>query len=109
MDTKKLKYLEGLLLKMKKEFEEELAELEEKFNLSQQDSSHDISAYPTHPADLGSDTESREESSYLITSIVKKLGRVNHAIEKICSGTYGTCENCESKIPFEHLKTIPYV
>lgn len=108
MEADKLDYFKRRLLKRKRQLEEQLADLEERFSLSQQESASDLSNLPTHMADLASDSESREECSYLIDSTVEELHRVNNALDKIYSDTYGICEKCGYEIHFERLKAIPY-
>ncbi|MCK4353037.1 TraR/DksA C4-type zinc finger protein [candidate division WOR-3 bacterium] len=116
MEKKKLKFFKKLLLKKKKELENRLAGLEEKLKNSQQEASSDLSAYPIHVADIGTDAELREEESILIESVVKELSRVNKALTKIYSHTcptdgrraYGICEKCKSEIPDSRLKLIPH-
>jgi len=108
MKGKEPDYFKKLLLKKKKELEESLAALEEKFDDALQDVSSDLSAYPLHMADIGTDTEQREENSYLVESLVKELSWVNKALEKTYSKTYGICERCGNDIPKKRLKAIPY-
>ncbi|MDI6840578.1 MAG: TraR/DksA family transcriptional regulator [bacterium] len=108
MEAKRLVYFKRLLLKKKEELEDQLAEIEAKFVSSQQEASNDLSAYPLHTADLATDAETREEESLVISSIVNELDKVNKAIEKIDSNTYGLCEKCGSEISERRLKLIPY-
>jgi len=108
MEAKKIEYFKRLLLERKKELEARLAEIEAKFNNSQKEASSDLSAYPLHIADLGTDAEMREEDSIIVNSIVDKLNEVNKSIEKIYSHTYGLCEKCSAKISEQRLKFIPY-
>lgn len=108
MEAKKLEYFKELLLVKKKELEDELGKLEEKFKVSQQDSSSDLSSHPTHMADISGDAEDREYRSCLITSMVEELAQVNRAIEKIYSDSYGVCEKCGSSISLKRLDAIPY-
>ena len=36
------------------------------------------------------------------------LRKVEHALERVDSGTYGICENCGSPIPVARLTALPY-
>jgi DnaK suppressor protein len=36
------------------------------------------------------------------------LQQVDHALERVAAGTYGTCENCGKPIPPERLDARPY-
>ena len=107
MDSKKLKYFESQLLKRKKELEEYLSATEEKFSLSQRDSSADLSSQPTHTADIAADAEMKESAAYFISSTVDELHKVDKALKRIHSNTYGLCEQCGGEINIERLKAIP--
>jgi RNA polymerase-binding protein DksA len=39
--------------------------------------------------------------------IRQELVKVEHALEKIDKGTYGTCDNCGQPIPPERLEALP--
>lgn len=103
-----MEYFQRLLIKRKEELEESLAEFEKKFSVSQQDSSSDLSTQPTHIADLAADSQTREEEACFIESAVDELRRVNRALEKIHSNTYGYCEECGQEIDIKRLEAIPY-
>jgi RNA polymerase-binding protein DksA len=108
MNTKDLEYFKKRLLKRKKELEESLSTLEEKFSISQRDSFSELSTQPDHLADLASDSEIREEGAYFLNSSSEELRRVNKALEKIYSKKYGICEMCGKEIGIERLKALPY-
>jgi len=36
------------------------------------------------------------------------LSKVNHALDRVAAGTYGTCESCGTSIPVERLDVLPY-
>ncbi len=108
MDAKKLEHFKTLLLAKKKEFEEKLSQLEEKINLSQRESSSDLSSYPTHIADISGDAENRETISRSITLTVEKIAKIHNALKKIDTESYGICEKCDSKISSKRLEAIPY-
>jgi RNA polymerase-binding transcription factor DksA len=36
------------------------------------------------------------------------LDDIEHALSRLDAGTYGTCERCRQKIPFERLEAIPH-
>lgn len=41
-------------------------------------------------------------------SIAVTLADVEHALEKLADGTYGTCDGCGEAIPEERLEAIPW-
>jgi DnaK suppressor protein len=59
-------------------------------------------------ADLGSDNFEREFTLSLVESKDETLEQIDEALERIANGTYGVCENCETKIPRARLQAIPY-
>ncbi len=38
-----------------------------------------------------------------------RIRQIDHAIERMGAGTYGTCEECGTDIPIERLKFMPHV
>jgi len=107
MDKRKLKHYEKLLLKKRKDIVEELdlirKSLSEGFG-----SSGEISSYPSHMADLGTDSSEKEMLSMIMTTASEMLNDIDEALVKIAEGTYGTCELCEDNINLERLDFIPY-
>ncbi len=39
---------------------------------------------------------------------VAELRQVNHALERLDSGEYGVCEDCDEPIPERRLQAVPY-
>lgn len=75
---------------------------------SQRDATGDLSAYSLHMADVATDNYDREFSLSLADNEQKLLDRINAALERIDSNTYGLCEMCEKKITKIRLKAVPY-
>ncbi|MDO9575728.1 MAG: TraR/DksA C4-type zinc finger protein [bacterium] len=109
MEPKDLEYFEKLLLKEREHIQIELQNTEEKIRVSQQESSSDLSLYPTHEADIATDAESREGSVLIVENKAAILGKIDRALKKISNNEYGVCENCGKEIERERLKCIPYV
>jgi DnaK suppressor protein len=59
-------------------------------------------------ADAAFDAGSEEIASQLAELEAKELRQVEWAMKKIKSGTYGTCEGCQVKIPVARLNALPY-
>jgi RNA polymerase-binding protein DksA len=70
--------------------------------------SGDLSNMPIHMADIGSDNYEQEFTLNLIQSERDELKAIDEALERIQSGTYGACENCEGEIPKSRLKIMPH-
>lgn len=69
---------------------------------------------PSNVAFEGGDEIDRadlEEERYLTFRIkgreAKLIHKIDYALMKIESGTYGVCENCGAEIPYERLKARP--
>ncbi len=41
-------------------------------------------------------------------NVVDLLDKVDHALSRVASGTYGNCEVCGKAIPLERLDVLPY-
>jgi|GEM_PF-903012 len=52
-------------------------------------------------------SDDKEYLSKLIEQDSRGLERINHALEKILDGSYGTCESCGGDIGRERLEAIP--
>jgi len=60
-------------------------------------------------ADKAQELESRETETALVASEENLLLKINHALERIDSGTYGVCEGCNQEIPLPRLEAKPSV
>lgn len=59
-------------------------------------------------ADIAMDLTQNEVSSKLAEIESRELGRIERAIEKLKDGSFGSCENCNRKIPMARLNALPY-
>src|SRR5689334_19643126 len=57
-----------------------------------------------HFADDATEMEQQETALSLRRNAERLLGQVNHALERVTAGTYGTCERCGAMIPVERLE-----
>ena len=109
MPKKDLKMFKELLLKRKAALSKGIAHIEtDALKTSQRDATGDLSAYSLHMADMATDNYDREFSLGLADNEQKILNRINAALEKIDSNTFGLCELCEKKISKVRLKAVPY-
>jgi DnaK suppressor protein len=72
------------------------------------EASGDLSSMPIHMADLGSDAFEQEFTLSLMACEEGTLERIEHALERIRSRTYGVCEDCECVIAKKRLEAIPF-
>jgi DnaK suppressor protein len=66
------------------------------------------STMPIHMAELGSDNFEQEFTLSLLATEEDTLGAIEEALERIETGTYGTCEECQGSIPKARLDALPH-
>ena len=76
----------------------------------EQDRSGDLSAMPSHPADLGTDTMQAELDASNATRVSRELAEIDAAIDRLHSTPekYGVCEDTGEDISYERLDLIPW-
>ena len=72
------------------------------------EASGDLSYMPIHMADMGTDNFDQEFTLNLMETEEDTLGLVESALERIEEGVYGTCVECEGRIPKARLNALPY-
>ena len=70
----------------------------------------DVSAMPTHQADLGTDTIQEEIEAADATRVSRALAEIDDALDRLVRTPekYGVCEATGEPIPFERLDLIPW-
>jgi DnaK suppressor protein len=68
----------------------------------------ETSTMPIHMAELGSDNFEQEFTLSLLATEEDTLGMIESALERIESGNYGTCEECNGSIPKTRLNALPH-
>jgi len=66
------------------------------------------SSVPLHMADIGSENFEQEFTLSLMQSEEETLEMIESALERVESGEYGLCADCETKIPKMRLNALPY-
>jgi DnaK suppressor protein len=64
-------------------------------------------SYDPNFADSSQVTAERGETEALATTLTTNLIDVEHALEKIDAGTYGTCEGCHGEIAPARIEAMP--
>src|SRR5262245_14874498 len=72
------------------------------------EASGNLSNMPIHMADLGSDAFEQEFTLGLLENEEQQLKEINHALDRIHQGTFGTCEECQQPIPKARLDAVPF-
>ena len=83
------------------------AEYADLHNISEQASLGELSNLDQHQADIGTETFDRERDLSLLEQVEAELADVEHALERLEEGTYGTCEACGKPIGDERLEAVP--
>lgn len=99
-----------------KVLEQQKQELTEKLTQTQsarQDSSEreavgELSSYDNHPGDLGTELFDREKDFALEQHVKDELQQTKDSLIAIKEGTYGTCKQCGTAIPYERLEIVPF-
>ena len=75
---------------------------------NQSESSGNLSSMPIHMAELGSDNFEQEFTLSLMENEEDTLGQIEAALVRIEDRAYGSCLDCEGRIPKTRLNAIPY-
>lgn len=74
---------------------------------TEQDNLSELSAADQHQADVGTETFDRERDLSILEQVEAELADVEHALERLTAGTYGTCEACGKPIDDARLEAQP--
>jgi len=71
----------------------------------------DLTSYPLHLADQGTDAQEQEKSLMLLGKEGARLTGIDGALRRLYKEPerFGVCERCEREIPFERLDVVPWV
>jgi DnaK suppressor protein len=110
MTSEQRKHLERRLL----EERQRVAALLDRYRDSTRDSTHeqtgDLSVYPFHQADEGTDTMDAERGASNAARETTELAEIDAALERLYRepGRFGRDEHTGREIPFERLDVIPW-
>jgi YteA family regulatory protein len=109
LTNEQLSAFQTQLLKAKQELKERLRKNDHfgKERGHAHDAVGELASYDNHPADEATELYEREKDIALNEHAEKELKDIEHALEAIKNGTYGTCEICGSPIPYERLQVLP--
>lgn len=83
------------------------AEMAERVADEQESGREELSHLDQHPAELGTETQDREQDQSLLEQLDGELADLEDAYARLEAGTYGTCEVCGRPIGEERLKALP--
>jgi RNA polymerase-binding protein DksA len=72
------------------------------------EASGSLSNAPLHMADLGTDAFEQEFTLGLLQNQEQALEQIDLALNRIDSGSFGRCEECQNPIPKGRLQALPY-
>jgi RNA polymerase-binding transcription factor DksA len=87
--------------------ERTLGVIRERMQVAQADASGELSMAGQHPADVATETESRELDMTRERMLEARIARIRDAIGRMDAGTYGRCVVCGQRIPDERLEALP--
>ena len=109
VDKKDLEYFKNLLLEERRRVLEELGWVEKNYiGKSGKDTSGEISSFPVHPADAGTDSMEMEKAYLIGAASSETLEDIEEALQSIERGDYGKCVECGKEIPRGRLEALPY-
>ncbi len=109
MRKQQLESLKKLIIEKRAKILEQMGFLEEStLSSTSKDSSGELSSYPFHIADQGTDAEEREKAFLFASREGRYLYHLDKALERIGDGTYGKCRQCGKDISVERLKAVPH-
>ena len=108
MTEKQQKHLEERLIEERERVRARIARLDESVLNSDQDG--DITTYPLHLADEGTDTMEQEKDQMLRSMEGEQLQEIDEALRKLYKepDAFGKCEKCGDAIAFERLDLVPW-
>jgi DnaK suppressor protein len=110
MTTKQREHLEQRLLRERERALRALQQFDDRTRVDGQQADGDLTTYPLHLADEGTDTMEQEKEFLLAT----KEGRLVYAIDDALRTLYreperfGICTECNNEIAFERLDIVPW-
>jgi DnaK suppressor protein len=110
LTKKQFEHLEKRLHEERARVQRDLADFQQEESEEMRDRDADLSAFPTHPADQGTDANAEEVDATIATRQTAELVLIDEALDRMTRTPelYGICENTGEEIPFERLDIIPW-
>ncbi|MFH1221194.1 MAG: TraR/DksA C4-type zinc finger protein [Candidatus Eisenbacteria bacterium] len=104
-----IEHFRKLLLEERKRVLEELEYIEQNYvGTTPKDATGSSSAYSTHPADTGTDSNEMEKAYLIGAASGAVLEDIDDALRKLDKEGYGLCEGCGAEISLDRLEALPY-
>ena len=110
LNAKQLAHFEKRLLDERKLAVREVGRLDESLGAGSTAADGDLTNYPFHMADQGTDTIEQEKNFLLASQTGRLLLHIDEALRRLYRSpeTFGKCHNCGNDIAFERLDALPH-
>ncbi|HEU4647730.1 MAG TPA: TraR/DksA family transcriptional regulator [Gemmatimonadales bacterium] len=104
------RHLEGRLREERERVLRVLRRYDDSRDIGETEADGDLSDYPFHLADRGSDTYDQEMESVLAERASRELEAIDDALRRLYEAPerFGLCEETGDPIPFERLDLVPW-
>lgn len=109
--TQELQHFEQRLVDERRQAMAQMGQFGDQLGTTLEAASGELSSWRFHMADIGSETFEREQSFLLASREGQLLWHIDEALRRLYKSpqTFGTCEQCGTRIGFERLDAIPHV
>lgn len=106
-----LKHFEKRLLEERRRAVAQARQFDSDMGQSTEDGEGEITGFRLHMADEGTETYDREQRLLMASREGRLLVNIDRALRALYRSpeTFGVCEECGKRIPYERLDAIPYV
>jgi DnaK suppressor protein len=110
MTENERQHLEKRLLQERERALRALTRFDEQSRVGGRDDDGELSTYPVHPADEGTDTMEREQNSLLASKEGRLVYWIDDALRLLYKEPerYGRCFECGEPIIFDRLDIVPW-
>lgn len=110
LTEQQLRHLEARLLAERERALDVLRRFDESRDASLVEAAGDLSDYPFHVADHGTDSHDQEVDAVIAERVSRELEEIDEALRRLYEepDRYGVCEDTGEPIPFERLDLVPW-
>lgn len=108
MKQEELESYREILLGLRNRLRGDLGQMTDEALRRSQGESSNLSNVPLHMADVGTENYDQEFTLGLIENEQETLDQVQTALNRIDTGAYGRCEECDEFIAKQRLQYLPY-
>jgi RNA polymerase-binding transcription factor DksA len=110
LSKEQLAHFEKRLLEERKRALREMGRFAETFGLSVTDASGELTNYPFHLADQGTETMEQEKNFLLASQEGRLIWHIDEALRRLyrTPETFGQCHSCGRLIAYERLDALPH-